>query len=268
MSATWLALIVLLSFGASRLAAHVHIDAALTELNRLIARSPDRPELYLRRAACHEEHANWAAAEADVLRAGSLAPDYPGTTAALARIYSATSRLMRALAVLDRALAANSNDAELLILRARVHGRLGKPADACADYARATALLPNLSPGIYLEWSAHAQDPAESLAVLDAGLTRLGPAIALLDRALDVEIKLERTDAALARLDRLIASSERKEGWLKRRGDLLTNAGRGVEARQAYASALSAIEALPDWLRRSPSTVALTASLTQLTTSP
>jgi len=51
---------------------------------------------------------------------------------------------------------------------------------------------------------------------------------------------------------------------LKRRGDLLTRAGRHAQARTAYADALAAIESLPDWLRDSPDSVALAAELARL----
>jgi predicted RNA polymerase sigma factor len=52
--------------------------------------------------------------------------------------------------------------------------------------------------------------------------------------------------------------------WHKRRGDLLARDGRMKEARNAYADALAAIAALPDWLRESPDTTQLIAELTRL----
>ena len=47
-------------------------------------------------------------------------------------------------------------------------------------------------------------------------------------------------------------AAERKETWLRRRGDLLRRAGRETEARAAYSAALKAIASLPAWLRESP----------------
>ena len=250
-----------LSLGAIRLDAHSHIAASLIEVNQLIAREPDRLELYLRRAALHEEHGDWAAAETDGLRMLALEGNHPGGVAALARVYTATDRLPRARAVLDRALATGAGDPELLILRARLRARAGQKADAGADYARAVAGLPNPPPDLYLDWAAVLPNSVEGLAVLDAGLARLGPAAVLQERALELEIQLGRTDAALARLDLIIATAERKEGWLKRRGDVLARSARPVEARLAYRQAIAAIEALPEWLRLSPATQALAASL-------
>jgi len=47
----------------------------------------------------------------------------------------------------------------------------------------------------------------EGLAVLDAGLARLGPAAVLQERALELEIQLGRTDAALDLLLALLSAS-------------------------------------------------------------
>lgn len=263
-----LRLFLLLILGTVHLGAHANIDAALAEVSVLIARHPDRPDLYLRRATYHTEHTDWRAAEADLRRAVALAPDHPGAAAAFARLYVATGRFALARTGLDAALARTPDDPELLILRARVLARLDDTPAACADYAKAASLLTAPSPGLYLEWSAQAPTDEQSLAVLEAGLARLGPAVVLLERTLELEAQLGRIDVALTRLDALMKSAERKEGWLKRRGDLLARAGRSAESRQAYHDALAAIATLPDWLRRSPSTAELANTLTHLTAFP
>ena len=85
-------------------------------------------------------------------------------------------------------------------------------------------------------------------------------------RALDLEVALRRFDDALARVDLLTSASERRELWLKRRGDILVSAGRHAEARAAYVAAQTAIAALPAWLVASPDTVRLSTELTRLAT--
>ena len=85
-------------------------------------------------------------------------------------------------------------------------------------------------------------------------------------RALDLEISLRRFDDALTRVDLLTSASERRELWLKRRGDILVSAGRQAEARAAYVAAQTAIAALPAWLVASPDMVRLSAELTRLAT--
>ena len=86
----------------------------------------------------------------------------------------------------------------------------------------------------------------------DDAIARIGPVPALELRALALEEQSGRVDAALNRLDRLTLAAERRETWLRRRGDLLRRAGREDAARAAYSAALHAIASLPTWLRESP----------------
>ena len=74
--------------------------------------------------------------------------------------------------------------------------------------------------------------------------------------AVELEVELQRYDAALGRIDTLMARSARKDSWLIRRGDILKKAGRKKAARTAFTAALKAIESLPSSRRRVPATVA------------
>jgi len=67
-------------------------------------------------------------------------------------------------------------------------------------------------------------------------------------------------------VDLLTSASERRERWLRRRGDILVSAGCHAEARAAYVEAQAAIAALPAWLVTSPDTVRLSIELTRLAT--
>ena len=80
-----------------------------------------------------------------------------------------------------------------------------------------------------------------ALEGIEQGLERLGPAIQLQLRALDLEVELERFDAALARLDSLAQGARRQESQLARRGAILRSAGRSLEALEAYRSAREAL---------------------------
>lgn len=243
------------------LRAHPEIDTALERLNSALAVSPSDAALYLERGNLYAKHADSVAAEANYLRAAELTPNLPGLARARGALALATHAFREALAHLDRALALESRDAEALIYRARVHAALEKLPAARADLDRALALLAQPGPELFLERATLAPSPAESIRVLDAAIARLGPVHILQLRAFELEAAAGRTDAALARLDALTAQSERKEIWLKRRGDLLTRVGRPAEARAAYAAARAEIAALPDWLRASADTRQLLSQL-------
>ena len=61
----------------------------------------------------------------------------------------------------------------------------------------------------------------------------------------DFENEAGRTDDALARLAKIIDATPRKERWLLRRGELLEKASRTDAAREAFAAAHAALEAVP-----------------------
>ncbi|HEX2854560.1 MAG TPA: tetratricopeptide repeat protein [Opitutaceae bacterium] len=245
---------------------HAHPESAVERaaLDALISETPDNVDLYLRRAAHHEDHHDWPAAEADLRRAARLAPGSAAVLIALARVYLGSDRAREARAQLDAVLARHPRAPEALVLRARTRAKQGEIAAAHRDYSKAIAILEEPSPGLFLERASLPISTASALRGLDEGLARLGPASALLERALALELRLGRTDAALARIDLLRANSERQETWLKRRGDVLALVGRDQEARAAYRAAVAAVEALPDWLRNSPETLRLAAELTRL----
>ncbi len=250
------------ALAAPALLAHEENSA---QLDALIAQNPDCADLLLLRAEHHESHAEWALAEADVRGAAALESETPRVALALGRIAFGRGAFAEARKRFDAVLARMPDDAETRVWRARTQVKLGDDLAAEADYSRALALVAQPTPELFLERAKLALPPAKLLAGLDEGLAKLGPVVALLERALALELGLGRTEAALARLDALAATAERRETWLKRRGDILAAAGRSAEARASYAAALEAIQALPAWLRETPETAALAATLSQLT---
>jgi tetratricopeptide (TPR) repeat protein len=252
--------------GVSKGFAHPEIEDALIRLNAQIAAEPENAELYLQRGELYARHNEWIVAEANFLHAAELAPGLPRLPRARGALELATGRAAEARRHLDAALARDAQDAEALVLRARAHAAMQLRQAAVDDLNAALALIKAPPPELYLERAA-LLGPAEAIGSLDEGLARLGPVISLQLRALALEESLGRIDAAVLRLDRIIAETERKETWLKRRGDLLTRAGRIHDARATYRSALTAIHNLPDWLAASPETQQLLAELTHLTAS-
>lgn len=249
---------------ASRLIAHGDSTLEIEALTAAIAEAPNRPELYLRRAEHHAEHANWKAAEADIERAAEYSAGLTEVAAAMAKVYFESGRLAAAADVLNIGLARFPDDAELLILRARVWRKLEAAEAAYSDYAAAIRQLATPRPEVFLECAALAISAEKRLALLEDGLNRVGTVVTLVERAVELELMLGRVDRAVERLDRLIGEVERKEIWLKRRGDVLAQAGRTTEARQSYAAAGDAIKALPGWLRDSPGTAQLAREIETL----
>jgi predicted negative regulator of RcsB-dependent stress response len=97
--------------------------------------------------------------------------------------------------------------------------------------------------------------------VLDDGIAKLGPIVSLQIPAIAFEVQAKHWDAALRRVDTIAAKSPRKDLWLKRRGEILRQAGRKRLARDAFKAALAALRAWPPDVRSQPANKALAAEL-------
>src|SRR5206468_12869435 len=101
------------------------------------------------------------------------------------------------------------------------------------------------------------------LAGLDAGIAKLGSLVVLQLSAIELELKNMNYDGALGRVDKVAAQSPRKETWLARKGEILKQAGRGEEAREAFQTALAALQTLPATRRNVPAMLELEKRLRQ-----
>jgi len=249
---------------ASPLLAHGDVHDQIDALTKRIAAEPENAELRLRRGELRRVHGDTELALADYREAARLDPSLEAVGLCVARAFLEGGRPAEAAPPLERALARRPDDAEALLLRARVHAALGETARAAALFPRALAAAKSPTPDLYAETArALAADGRreDALAALESGLSRLGHPVSLEEAALEMELALGRTDAALARLGRLASASKRPERWLARRAEVLERAGRPVEAREAFTSAVHAIETLPPRLRASRATAALEESV-------
>lgn len=236
---------------------HGDLHEAIAALDREIAANPGDAALHLRRGEMHRKHADWLKAAADYDRAAALDPALAVVDLARGALGVESRRPEAARAALDRFVGNRPNDPAGYAARARLSRQQKEPAEAAQDFARAMACSPQPAPELFLEHAEALREagrPAEAVAILDAGMTRLGPLVTLAAQALDLEIAQGRTDAALRRVDAIIAGVPRKEGWLSRRGALLESAGRTAEARAAYEKALAAIATVPEFRRTTEST--------------
>lgn len=249
--------------GAASASAHPEIEAALGRLNARIAAAPTEAGAYIERGELYTRHEEWMAAEANFLVAAELAPAHPRLDRARGALALARGEPASARQMLDRAVAVSPADHEARVLRARAAAALGDTAAAARDLAVVLDALPSPPPELIL-FHVGLLPPAAALVQLEAMMARVGPALVLQLRALELEETTGRVDAALHRLGTLAAQSERPETWIRRRGDLLARHGRTAEARLAYAAALAAALALPDWLRTSPDTRQFIAELRPL----
>jgi tetratricopeptide (TPR) repeat protein len=243
--------LLLFAIVGSRLApvarAHGDLDVQIRVISEEIAQAPSAA-LYLKRGILHHQHEDYVHALDDYDRAEQLAPLSGTIGFARSRTLFQSGQLTAARATLDKFLAQAPTHAEAFLLRARVLAGLKEHAAALRDFDRHLALAPEPLPDCYLERAATlvaSGDRHAALSSLDEGIGRLGNLVTLQNAALALELELGRPDAALTRVDRIMAGLERTESWLARRGEILEKAGRADEASRAYRGALSAIERLP-----------------------
>jgi tetratricopeptide (TPR) repeat protein len=251
------ALIVGVVLGARVALAHPEIDWQIRELTKRLAEDPGNTELLLRRGELHRVHADPVAAEADFRLARTVDPELHVVDYHLARLRLDAGRPAEAETLLSRLLERLPDHAPSLVERARARDALGRPLEAAADWERAIAVDPRSGPDHYLGLAsallaAGPEHRPRAIERLDQGLARLGEPVSLALRAIEIELEAGRTDAAVARIEKIAARSARKEPWLVRRAEILEQAGRRADARASYAQALQAIDALPPFRRTTP----------------
>ncbi len=242
-----------LGIAAAAASAHGELHEQIAGLDRQIAALPGDVALWLRRAELRRVHREWDAADADYAKALALDPRHPEAAWLRARAWLEAGKAAVALPELDAYLARYPDHAAARLTRARTLVALGRDALAVQDYDVALERMPDPAPDHYLELrnaqQAAGLPPATQLAGIERGLWRLGPVPSLEDAALDVEVRAQQWDAALARLDRQAAAASRMERWHYRRGLVLVQARRNDQAVAAFRASLAAIERLPPALR-------------------
>ena len=244
--------------------AHGDLDLQIAELSQRIQHSPKVAMLYLRRGELRRQHAELELALTDFAQARKLDPKLADVDFAEGRTLLDGDRLAEARSAFDRFLAARPDHPIALWYRAQCLVRLDQRALADTDFQRCLEVAPNPTPELVIARAANLErsgDAAKALAVIDAGIERLGKISSLQLRAAELEVRLGKTADALARMDRLIAEAARKEALLFHKGQLLEEAGDPVAARASYLTAQTALEALSPTTRKTINNRALTEKI-------
>ena len=258
-------LAIVASIAGGRIAwAHDGLAARIAALSAQIAQSPSSPSLYITRAELYRENRQWTDALADLERAERIDPTIAISNLVRAHVNLDRRNWQAAVDAASRFLARQPDHADAHVIRARAYARLGRRQPAAADFTSALAV--RALPDIYIERArVQAQGSHASLeqAVqgLDEGIGRLGAIVTLELEAIDLELRLSRHDAALARLDRVTTRAPRKDSWLARRGAILERAGRPDQALAAYRAALDALSRQSERIQQTRASVTLAAEL-------
>ena len=259
----FLASLCICLFPSPQVFAHADIHERLEQTSQLIAKTPQNPSLYIRRAFLYAEHDEWEKALADLDRAAAHSghPDEVAFDRAsiLHRWYrhdGGKERLEAALRQVQRFLARHPDHADALLLRARLQRTLGQSEAALEDYARAIALTPHPRMDLFMEQAELLRQTGRSeqaLDMLDKARIRLGTApLPLIRMAVGIAEELGRPREALVWQNRLPKMLARLPNERLHRGDLLWAGGRKKEARQEWCRARSELDAMPKSRRARP----------------
>jgi predicted Zn-dependent protease len=244
------------------LAVHGHgdLDLQIQAVSRDIEKETNNAALYLKRGELYHAHRDWDLAAADFDRVAKLDKSITSVDFYRGRMLLEAERYQLAREALDRFLSKQPDNAEGLVTRGRTLAKLNQCKAAATDFTRAIGLAQTLKPEYFIERAqalVQAGAPAEALRGLDEGIQKMGRLVTLELLALDIERQQKAYDAALKRIDQVSAQFQRKETWLVRRAEILREAGRKAEEREAWQAALAAIEKLPDRLRGTRATIDL-----------
>lgn len=229
-----------LGFAAVVALGHEDEGKTISRLSDEIAAKPSDGTLLVRRAALHLERGDWQACLVDLERAERSGQG--GLEVLRARALVAGRHFEHAIAVL-RPL---SKDAVALIIGAKAKAALGRVNEAAEDYHQALQTLPHPEPDHFLEATdvlCRVGRARDALALLD----RAPQTIVIVERAM----QLEAPDAALKRLDALIAASQVKEPLLAKKAVFLAQNGREAESSAVWRMLAERIISLPPQARGS-----------------
>jgi predicted Zn-dependent protease len=230
--------------------AHGGFELRIAEADRAVSTYPAAPRHRLARAELHRRHGDFSAALRDLEQARELAPDLHSVEFFRGLVYLDSDRPEKAEATLRRFLELEPEHPAGHEARARALLRLERPLDAAREYDLVIAQQPVPIPEYYLERArafAAAGDKYldEAVRGLDDGIASIGPVVTLERAAIDLDVRRGAIEAALARLERIIEQSTRRETWRAMRGELLMRLGRAEEARQSFDTALAELRELP-----------------------
>lgn len=250
-------LCLLMGIGSSNAWAHGDTHGMIIAVTQELQQRPNDPELYYRRGELYRRHGLFDLAWTDLETAQRLGTNRVMIDFSRGLLLSEAKWPVSAKLYLDRFLAVEPKHVPALAARARVFLQLTNREAAIKDLTSAIQNLTDPQPDLYVERAQVQSETGEAglkdaLKGLEEGLKRLGSVITLELYSLDLELKLTQTNAALARLDRIIAQSPRKEAWCAKKGDILQNAGRWTEAKSAFAEAIRHLEKLPASRRNVP----------------
>ncbi len=256
----------LIALCLSGLNAIAHDDPAnsVEGLSQHIEEEPENADLYIRRGEQYRLIKAWPEALADYRIAAELVDDPVELDGVLGEALVGTGHGQEAIKHLNRFLKRYPDNSKALEVRGDARVLLSRHAAAATDYTATLQNTPRPKPDMYLKLArsyAAQQKYEPALETIDAGIAKLGSAISLMQKGIDLEVARENYDAALKRINNLPGKLRETPLWLIRTGDIFRLDGQEAAALESYELAQAGYVALPQVRRDLPSGKELRALL-------
>lgn len=256
---------------ASESLAHGDMHHRINDLTRQLSKSSKDTTLLLERGRLYLDARHPQEAIADFTHVLKLAPQDYGVYFYLAQANLAVKKNNAALLALDTFMQHQNQDAPRargLALRGDIYHASGKFADAALAYTESLQYKKSSAlPDDYIHLAntylaADKNNTVKATAVIDEGIQHLGNLHALEQRALAIELEANQPQAALQRINRLLAQSPTPH-LLMQKGKMLKNMGDMEQAMTTFAAAITSIEQMPAARSNTPAMQTLRKEITQ-----
>jgi len=229
--------------------AHADLETRIEAVSRSLATAPTA-NLFMKRGNLHQQHGDWTSAQADYLKARELAPSLAEIDYYLGTLHLRSGNPEQAETFLRRFVAARPHLGHARFQLGRALVRQDRIKEGAALMGEALASLPAPKPEHYIERARALADASphneeSAIASLDEGIARMGPVVALVEMAADLEAERGNYNAGISRIETLPAPLKTSPAWLLRKGELHWAAEDWAKARIAFESATRAIDRLP-----------------------
>lgn len=203
--------------------AHDDVHAQIEQLTEIMKKKPDDAMLWHKRGELYRAQHEYAHALSDFAQAEMIDPGLEVVYLSRGRVFFESARYPDAYRALTSFLQMAPGHAEALLLRARTRIHLGQRNAADLDFAGALEHSATPTAELFVERAqnlAQGGKASPALAVLEEGISKLGPLATLEEAALAIEQRTKRYDAALRRIDAMLARSAHKEPLLARKAQI------------------------------------------------
>lgn len=256
--------VVFLSLLPPIVQAHGDVHVLIDLVSKEIEKTPNNPDLFLKRGQLYTEDRDFKNARKDYLHARNLQPDLYLSDLLLAELYAEHQKADSALIWVNLFLKKHPNDGNALITRAGIYTLLSSPTLAQQDIEQAFQKLKNPSTKHYTFIAktiikADSTQIDEALKWLHLGQQRIGFDIVLLETEIKLATKAGRYQHAIGVTNDVMQRFPRKEKWLYQKGQILEKACQNKAALKEYEATLSAINQLPLRFRKTSKMIELEA---------